>query len=307
MYRTVATRTRGTGSFSLRTASIEIWEDDVEVANTWGVDDYLGRVTVDLGAYGDGAVFTRRLTRDDWDYEITFELKIERFADPNPTADGDSDGDGILESAEARVARAFGGITDPRRKDILVEVDWMSGHGLNTRAKRQVITRFATRGYFAYIHRHRQIASDGCLTRTEARNLYNSNFSFAGYGGFRYAVMAAKLWNDASGVAIGDAFFVDDSTWWINGGVLPQAGTFIHELGHTLGLTQRIFRLIDTIAWLSYDSAMNYTYQATMVDYSDDGAGGDSNDHDDWAVVDPAYGLQYSFGLSTRNNDGVCN
>jgi hypothetical protein len=51
---------------------------------------------------------------------------------------------------------------------------------------------------------------------------------------------------------------------------------------------------------------MNYLYQATMVDYSDDGAGGDSYDHNDWEDVDPAYAMRYSFGASTTSDNGVC-
>jgi hypothetical protein len=51
---------------------------------------------------------------------------------------------------------------------------------------------------------------------------------------------------------------------------------------------------------------MNYLYQATKVDYSHDGAGGDSNDHDDWAVVDPAYALRWSFALTKSNETGPC-
>ena len=81
---------------------------------------------------------------------------------------------------------------------------------------------------------------------------------------------------------------------------------FLVYLGHTLGLTQDVYAGIDTLAWFSYYSCMNYTFQATLVDYSDEGQGGDSQDHNDWAVVDPAYGLQYSFGLSTTQNDGIC-
>ena len=51
---------------------------------------------------------------------------------------------------------------------------------------------------------------------------------------------------------------------------------------------------------------MNYFWQPTKVDYSHDGAGGDSNDHNDWAAVRPAEGLRSSFGNSLTADDGVC-
>lgn len=306
--RLMATRVRGRNTNGFRVIDLEGWEDDVEIANTWYPDDLLFEHEIDVGAYNDGQTFTRRLSKSDWDYKLTFRVEIEHFADPNPLGVGDTDGDGIDDHSEYQVARDFGGIADPFRQDILVEVDWMDGHGLGTRAKRLVTTQLHRHGYFLYIHRNAEIDTDGCLTRSEAIDTYNSDFNYEGYDAFRYAVMGETLWNDASGVAIGDTFLVDDSTWWINSMTLPQAGTFIHELGHTLGLTQsQAFKQIDTVGSVWYDSAMNYLYQATMVDFSDNGAGGNSNDHDDWEDVDPSDGLGWHFGSSTTANDGVCN
>ena len=304
--RVLAQRTRGTWTNGLKALDIEGWEDDFELANTWAPDDLLFEIDLDLGSYYDGQTFTRRRTEDDWDYKLTFRVDIEMFADPNPTADGDDDEDGISESAEANVGRSFGGITDPSRPDILVEVDWMPNHYLGTRAKRMVTTQLHRHGYFLYLHRNKKIELDDCLTRTEAIALYNDQFSYSGYDAFRYAVMSEQVWIDASGVAIGDTFFVDDSTWWINSMTLPQAGTFIHELGHTISLTSDDFNQIDTVGSIWYDSSMNYLYQATMVDYSDNGSGGNTNDHNDWADVDLPDGLDWSFGTSTQVNDGIC-
>jgi len=304
---TLATRARGTGDRPLALVRVEGWEDDFEIIGDWSVDDLLFDFTVDLGAYAHDATFSRRLSGDDdYDYELTFRVDIERFADPTPTADGDGDGDGIRESSEARVSRDLGGIADPARKEVFVEVDWMRGHALRTQGKRMVVTQLHRNGIHLVLHRDEELPVDGCLTVPEARALYASHFGFKGLGAFRYAVIGEELWNDRSGVAWGDVFLVDDSTWWINNWILPQAGTFIHELGHTLGLTQDVFHLIDTVAWFSYDSAMNYLYQATKVDYSSSGDGGDSSDHDDWAVVDPAHALRWSFALTTSKETGSC-
>lgn len=69
------------------------------------------------------------------------------------------------------------------------------------------------------------------------------------------------------------------------------SGTILHELGHTLCLTQNsayvgqnpncVFAGIDNNSYSSYHSAMNYLYQMSMVDYSS-GQNGSTNDHDDW-------------------------
>jgi hypothetical protein len=302
---TLATRVRGTNATgSLSTARLEGWDDDVELTNTWGPDDLLFATTVNLGAQTPGASFKVRRTGPSSDYELTLRVDVERFADPRPTFDSDSDLDGISESREFAVSRDLGGIADPARKDVLVELDAMPGRGLQTRARRLVVTRLAAEGLALQVRGGETLPEDDCLRREEVYDLYMARFQLRSYRAFRYAVMANVLWNDASGVALADTFLVDDSTWWIDGGVLPQAGTFLHELGHTMSLTQDLFRLIDTTAGPGYDSAMNYFYQPSKVDFSHDGKGGSSGDHDDWAAVKPAYGLRTQLSLYGRTVDG---
>jgi hypothetical protein len=307
--RVIATRTRGINMPKLALVNVEGWEDDFEIIPDWTADDLLFTTQIDLGAYKNGDLITRHFVGPggDYDYTVTFRVDVEHFADPNPKrADGDADHDGITELHEAQVARDFGGVTDPTRPDVLVEVDWMPGHELRTNAKREVVTQYANNGLHLFVLRDHQLTLDPCLTVPEARTLYATQFGTKKYGAFRYAVIGEQIWNDRSGVNWGDIVLIDDSTWWINNWILPQAGTFIHEMGHTLGLNQEMFRLIDTVGWPSYDSAMNYFWQATKVDYSHDGAGGSTNDHDDWGAIDAGYALQYSFGLTTSTDVGIC-
>ena len=285
MSRTIATRTRGhnhTGG--LQVVSVQIWEDDVETWNEWLVDDLLGKDIVDLGDYEHGDTFKLRFEEDDWDYELSFEVRIGYFADPDPLGDSDDDGDGISEAAEYHVCKNLGGMADPERSDIFIEVDSMGNRGLYTQAKKLVTTRYHMHDVKVKIYRDDSISTDHCLTVPEARGLYNTHFDKRNYNAFRYAVIGEELWNNASGVAWYDAFFVDDSTSWIHDDVLAQTATFIHELGHTVSLRHPdnpgddgpgTYEGIDTVAWLSYFSAMNYTYQPTVVDYSDEGEGGD--------------------------------
>ncbi len=304
--RMVASRTRGTQAVSLALVTVEGWDDDWEPLNTWTVDDLLFSDPIDLGAYHDGETFTRRYAYSDSDYEVTYRVDIERFADPNPLSDGDTDNDNINESAEAKVAVDFGGITDPMRPDVLVEVDWMTGHRLRTESKRQVATRLYQHGLQLFAWRDEEVPLDNCLTVKDAQGYYNSYFTNRNYDAFRYSLISEKIWNNASGVTWGDMFLVNDATWWIDDSVMPQAGTFIHELGHTMSLTkQDTFHLIDSISWLSYDSAMNYTYQALLVDYSSD-TPNDNLHHDDWTDVKPGYALQWSFALVNSDDKGSC-
>jgi hypothetical protein len=302
---TLATRTRGTQPVALAKINVEGWDAEVGLFNTWTVDDLLFAEAIDLGGYTDGQTFTRRYKSNDYDYEVTFRVDVERFADPNPLVDGDSDNDGIKESAEAKVANDFGGIVDPQRPDVLVEVDWMNGHRLRTEAKRQVVTRLYEHGIQLFVWRDEEVPLDNCLSVNDAKGYYKKYFTNIAYDAFRYAIVGEQIWNDASGVTWGDMFLVDDSTWWISDMVLPQAGTFIHELGHTLSLTkQDTFHLIDSIAWLSYDSAMNYTFQALLVDY--DNEPNDDLHHNDWADVKPGHALKYSFALVASDEKGIC-
>lgn len=78
------------------------------------------------------------------------------------------------------------------------------------------------------------------------------------------------------------------------------AGTLIHEIGHSLCLSNVqgysyqqapcVYAGIDTgdasnNAYPDYESSMNYANQMGMVDYSDGTNGTPSTDHDDWAAV----------------------
>jgi hypothetical protein len=305
---TLAERVRGTDtSGALATVRVEGWEDDVEAVNRWRVDDLLFGAGVNLGAYPDGGLVTLRKPFAHVDYELTLEVVIDHFADPQPTsAGGDADADGIRDAAEHHIARELGGIADPERREVFVELDWMRGHPLDARARRLVTTRLATQGLTLQVRPSEELPVDPCLTRAEARALFQAHFQSQRYQAFRYALMTEVIWTNGSGAALSETFFVDDSTPWIAGSIVPQAGTFIHELGHTLGLTKVRFRLIDTLATPTYDSAMNYSWQPYRVDYSHDGRGGTSNDHDDWAAVDPAAGLRSSFGQSIGDEEGVC-
>lgn len=73
------------------------------------------------------------------------------------------------------------------------------------------------------------------------------------------------------------------------------AGTMIHEIGHNLCLSDALVYVdqpsgcahggvdSDSVAYVLYDSAMNYRYQFETIDYSDGSHG--LNDHDDWSAV----------------------
>ncbi len=163
------------------------------------------------------------------------------------------------------------------------------------------------------------------LDSTQRREYYETYFTPDRINLFRYGLMADELLDSSddprAGFAIGDRFYVADG--WIRtdpkvkaGEVfqfydIPTAitGTFMHELGHTFGLSGKnedapgYFEGIDNpdtrFSWQTgwwtyadYESCMNYRYIWTRIDYSD--GTGEENDHDDWTVVGNNIG--YPFG-----------
>jgi hypothetical protein len=91
----------------------------------------------------------------------------------------------------------------------------------------------------------------------------------------------------------GDAFAVSSiyvQRWrpWEQGSILGHGGTYMHELGHQLGLDHlRVFPWQPTY-WISgnYRSCMNYRYNFKIVDYSHGGGG--YLDHDEWGTLNLA-------------------
>ena len=64
-----------------------------------------------------------------------------------PLAGGDTDGDGIPDSAESETARDFGGIADSYHADVPSEAKRMPGHKVRTQAKRWAAARFERYGF----------------------------------------------------------------------------------------------------------------------------------------------------------------
>ena len=130
-----------------------------------------------------------------------------------------------------------------------------------------------------------------------------ANFSEARTGIWRYMISGYNFaeYPDRSGIAEagGDDIFISNGLIRdefnvpnVNNAI---AGTMIHEIGHTLCLTNTasyssqpvecVYRGVDSdsIQYITYGSSMNYRYQLHTVDYSK-GIGGIS-DHDDWSAI----------------------
>ncbi|MCC6607858.1 MAG: carboxypeptidase regulatory-like domain-containing protein [Anaerolineae bacterium] len=227
---------------------------------------------------------------------------------PNDT---DTDGDGLLDAWELNGydqnndgkididLPAMG--ADPNRKDIFVEVDWMSdsnhSHRPSPIAIRRIVNAFANspvdNGVGINLHvdagydsidyvtgqlwgelsggneiPHQDVLGQSQSLVDDLNNIILNNFATARNRVFHYSIFAHKWAEDgvstcSSGFSLGNGYqyFVVALGCFKNevGSIDQQAGTFMHELGHNLGLAHGGD---DDVNYKpNYLSIMNYSFQ----------------------------------------------
>jgi len=188
--------------------------------------------------------------------------------------------------------------------DIFVEVDWMPGHEMSDEAGARVAWAFARHGIALHIDRGEMggggetIPHDDECNENESANIYtnyflhgNSNnprimlFHYGFYGhynaeshdflGTTFGRDRFAVWEQANG---------DYAFWHLSLRWQTSACTFMHELGHTLGLDRDYLGFSIPIS--EYPSSMNYN-SVDLVDYSDGTHG--SYDFNDWGEMNLTY------------------
>ncbi len=289
-----------TGPGKMR-SRIRIYDDDTDLGyhDDWYEDDLYFSFELDLLKATPGQTITVNLSNSCADFVVKFRVETSTFVDPKPLDGGvgDSDLDGIWDMDEAFMARVFEGMGDPYTEDIWIEVDKASDVGWwDNRARYMVVSQFKRHDINLRIDDGRfgggkSIAHSGSMSSSQWDTAYNTDFTQSRKGIFRYALLVDDLWTGRSGIAWQDRFLVDADRYWFNVWTLTQAGTFMHELGHSLGLTKAKFpnSYIDTttadINTHYYYSCMNYWYQYRLVDYSEGDDPG-KGDLDDWGNLD---------------------
>ena len=230
--------------------------------------------------------------------------------DPNADSDGDgildgwefygidADGDGAIDIDLPKMG------ADPNTPDIFVEVDWMTGKKPRESSLRLVYNQFKSHG----INIHIDVGPDsvdfvtgnkwGSLSGGNSiaysinydlgngyenwNNTVINNFSKNRSRIFRHCLFVDHYYhkdpkkNKSSGIANnipGQYFIIADVDGWISSTDIAQAGTFMHELGHTLGLKHGGSDSVNGKP--NYLSVMNYSFQTTglvgtnTVNYSD--------------------------------------
>jgi hypothetical protein len=184
----------------------------------------------------------------------------------------DSNGDGIVD------LNLPGMGANPKRRDIFVEIDWMQGcPGVSNRrplpaAINQVIAAFNAAGITLHVdYGQGGLFNGGNSVPCVPNLLWPSGFQSIKNPNFRpnrRRIFHYSLWGNiynngnSTGLAevVGDDFLITLGPGAIAGNQTAQAGTFMHELGHNLGL--RHGGIADsTVFKPNHLSVMNYAFQ----------------------------------------------
>lgn len=297
-------------------SQISIWDDDAEIGylDDWYEDDHYFSFEVDLLKATVDVPFTVQLNNSCGEYTVKMVVYTSAFSDPDPLdgGSGDFDGDALSDLSEARLARVFGGMSDPLTEDLWIEIDHAADvGGLRSKPRYMVVSQFKRHGINLRIDAGRfgggtSIPHTGELYEADLESVRNANFTSWRVGLFRYSLFVDQLWTGRSGKRMGDTVLVDGNRYWHDVWNTAQAGTFIHELGHALNLNFWLYpkSYID-MGW-DYDedrgvfggdqcsnyyySSMNYKFQYSLVDYSE-GDDPSCNDVPEWAVLDLGFDL----------------
>jgi hypothetical protein len=184
---------------------------------------------------------------------------------------------------------------NPTIKDIFVEIDWMEGHKFNRGAQAKVIIAFAEHNITLHIDDGwmgggNEVSdvdyvdtwwNSGISGHVNFDQYYANNFSIEHRVFFRYCLFCHLGWHQTYNSGIdGCARSVLDDQFLIAGenmdSLMDQAQTFMHELGHCIGLPDVGHMRND------YISVMNYDWVASWgLIYTDA----------EWAAVDLDGGL----------------
>jgi hypothetical protein len=192
---------------------------------------------------------------------LTFTTATSRFSDPTPgNATGDADGDGILENEEAAMVARTNGLGDPQPggTDIMVVVGKSEPTAsLDPSTYELLKTRFFSRAINLHIDSGvvngrpgigggpmalggTPVVPGTVISMAQTLSIRNANLPAAPRRSTHFVLLAAGI--DVGGFGLTNATPGSHTVMKANLAPLPtnifnyQAGVFMHELGHQLGL-----------------------------------------------------------------------
>ncbi|WP_222917693.1 hypothetical protein [Natrinema sp. SYSU A 869] len=209
----------------------------------------------------------------------------------DPT-ESDTDDDGLPDGVEIHRQDLYPD-ADSLRTDIYVEIDTMEGVELERSEAERIVAEFdaapldnpdGSTGGDLHMRFNETIPRESS-TDTGDLNGYRSRYFDRDGTGYHYLVIVEAIDGEQStGNVVGKAGL---GTMMVEAqsGRDETGSTVMHELGHSLGLSNTNFEGIDTdqYSFASYTSVMNYN---SPPDYYGFSAGGLFNEFDDWGYID---------------------
>lgn len=247
--------------------------------------------------------------RDDDNDSLPIEWEDHWGYDPfsyDDHATLDPDRDGIQNTEEYMMANWY---ADPFRQDIYIENDYLAEHN----GIQPVMPEESMQMQYSAFTKHSimLLIDDGLMGGSEEIPYEELNWDSIGEvyteyflhndednprkGVFHYAIIIHEFRDFGRGVGgfnfRRDAFAICSAyiqKWrpWDEGMIIGHGGSYMHELGHQLGLPHlKVFpwQLLYWFSW-NYKSCMNYRYNFKIVDYSDGTHG--FMDRDEWGSLD---------------------
>jgi hypothetical protein len=201
----------------------------------------------------------------------------------------DTDGDGLPDGAEIN-SEALSE-SDPLRKDVFVEVDYMQSYKPREEAMNLVTEAYeeapinnpdGSTGISLHIILNESIETESTTDSEQKDAITNEHFDFEGYG-YHYGIAVRNARGDDFAGFASDGSFTFQTR--VTGGErYPHEGTasiFMHELGHSLGLYPDVYEGIDSTAvpFADYESVMNYNAPQEAIQYNN------RDPFDDWGYI----------------------
>lgn len=226
--------------------------------------------------------------------DLTDPEEINEY--PTDPVKSDTDGDGLDDRFELQADLTND--TDPLRKDVLVELDYMEGHRPPQEALDTVVRVFAnapvenpdgSTGIDLHIVVDEAIPHDEETLVGNITRLVDEHFDRK-LTGYRHAIVLDDVRREARDDLTGFALYAPYARPFVfevpaEPGPTYEpnqtASLFMHELGHSMGLTSRVYEGIDSYndSYDDYTSAMNYMAPNDAVEYNT------GEPFDDWAFL----------------------
>lgn len=192
--------------------------------------------------------------------------EMEYGTDP---MDSDTDRDGIPDGPETRTTGPLAD-ADPLRWDVFVEIDHMPGEQLSATEEEELRKAFANApvtnpdgsfGVTLHLQTDTVLPYSETTYKSEYYDTYEKKYRDYDGVGYYYIVLV----NDVESSEAGE--ILSGYGWEGDGGMVQSSNnhageTFMHELGHTMGIVPEDYRGIDSrdVDPTEYRSVMNYGY-----------------------------------------------